>query len=63
MKAILKNIGKNELYLIFFLISQEIIRLLMKASNDLSVSLKQSIIMIIIVAVLSVIQQLLKRNP
>lgn len=63
MKAILKNIGKNELYLIFFLISQEIIRLLMKASNDLSVSLKQSIIMIIIVAVLSAIQQLLKRNP
>ncbi|MDF2588460.1 MAG: hypothetical protein K0S41_2301 [Anaerocolumna sp.] len=59
---IIKNIIKNELYLLAFLVLQEILRILMKAGDYLSVSLKQSVIMIIIVAVLSVIQQVMKET-
>jgi hypothetical protein len=57
---IIKNIIKNELYLIGFLVFQEILRILMKAGGNLSIDLKQSIIMFIIVAILSVIQQIIK---
>lgn len=59
---IIKNIIKNELYLLAFLVLQEIIRILMKAGDYLSVSLRQAVIMIIIVAVLSVIQQVMKET-
>lgn len=57
---IIKNIIKNELYLLGFLVFQEILRLLMKAGENLSIGLKQSIIMLITVAILSVIQQIIK---
>jgi len=57
---IIKNITRNELYLIGFLVFQEILRLLMKAGGNLSIDLKQSIIMFIIVTILSVIQQIIK---
>jgi hypothetical protein len=57
---IIKNIFKHELYLIFFLVFTEIIRRLMGASENVSVGLKQSIIMIIAVAILSVIEQIIK---
>ena len=59
---IIKNIIKNELYLIAFLLLPEILGFLMKAEDYLSVSLKQAVIMIIIVAVLSVIQQVVKET-
>ncbi|MDF2878780.1 MAG: hypothetical protein K0S30_1876 [Clostridia bacterium] len=62
LRSIIKNIVKNELYLLFFIIVQEIILVLMKVRNDLSVSLNQAIIMVITVAILSVIQQLLKKK-
>lgn len=60
--AIIKNIVKNELYLAFFIIVQEIIRILMKVRNDLSINLNQVMIMVIIVGILSVIQQLLRKK-
>ncbi len=59
---IIKNIIKNELYLIGLLVIQEILRLLMKAEDYLSIDFKQSIILVIIVAILSVIQQLIKET-
>ncbi|MDF2594174.1 MAG: hypothetical protein K0R69_515 [Clostridia bacterium] len=62
LRAIIKNIVKKELYLSFFIIVQEIIRVLMKGRNELSITLNQAIIMIISVAILSVIQQLLKKK-
>lgn len=59
---IIKNIIKNELYLLSLLVFQEILRLLMKAGENLSIDLKQSIIMFITVAILSVIQQIIKET-
>lgn len=59
---IIKNVIKNELRLLGFLVVQEILRLLMKAGKHLSIDLKQSIIMFIIVAILSVIQQIIKET-
>jgi hypothetical protein len=60
---IVKNIIRNELYLLFFIVIEEVIRVLMKARDDLSFSLNQIIIMVVIVAVISVIQQLIKKKP
>lgn len=57
---IIKNIFKHELYLIFFLVFTETLRRLMGASENVAVGLKQSIIMIIAVAILSVIEQIIK---
>jgi hypothetical protein len=62
MVKIVRNIIKNELYLLGFLVFQEILRLLMNAGDNLSIDLKQSIIMIIIVAILSVLQQIFKER-
>lgn len=59
---IIKNVIKNELCLLGFLVVQEILRLLMKAGEYLSIDLKQSIIMFIIVAILSVIQQIIRET-
>ncbi|ROR25660.1 hypothetical protein EDD66_11010 [Mobilisporobacter senegalensis] len=59
---IIKNVIKNELRLLGFLVFQEIIRLLMKAGAHLAIDLKQSIIMFIIVAISSVIQQIIKET-
>lgn len=59
---IVKNIIKNELYLLGILVFQEILRLLMKAGKYLSIDLKLAIIMIITVAILSVIQQIIKET-
>lgn len=59
---IIKNVIKNELRLLGFLVFQEILRLLMKAGEHLSIDLKQSIIMFIIVAISSVIQQIIKET-
>ncbi len=59
---IIKNIIKNEIYLFDFLVFQEILRLLMKAGENLSIDLKQSIIMFISVTILSVIQQIIKER-
>lgn len=59
---IIKNVIKNELRLLGFLVVQEILRLLMKAGEYLSIDLKQSIIMFIIVAILSVIQQIIRET-
>ncbi|KYH29469.1 MULTISPECIES: hypothetical protein [Clostridium] len=63
MGEIVKNIIRNELYLLFFIVIEEVIRVLMKARDDLSFSLNQIIIMVVIVAVISVIQQLIKKKP
>lgn len=62
LRGVLRNIAKNELHLLLFIIVQEIIRVLMKVRDDLSIGLNQVIIMVIIVAILSVIQQLLKKK-
>ena len=59
---IIKNIIKNELYLIGFLVIQEILRILMKAREELSIGLKTTIIMVITVAALSIIQQIIKER-
>ena len=58
LKNIVKNIIKNELKLVALIVFNEILRLLMKAGEDLSINLKQSIIFFIIVVILSVIQQI-----
>ncbi|WP_313134267.1 hypothetical protein [Anaerocolumna sp.] len=57
---IIKNILKNELRLVCLIVFNEILRLLMKAGEYLSIGLKQAIIWFIIVAILSVIQQIIK---
>lgn len=62
LKLIIKNILKNELYLIFFLIFQETIRIIMKARNTLSISFNEIIVMIVVVAILSIIQKMFKKN-
>lgn len=57
---IIKNIIKNELYLFAFLILSEVLRLFMKAGEYLSIDFIIAIIMVIAVAILSVIQQIVK---
>lgn len=57
---IVKNIIKNEIYLLGFIVFQEILRILMKAGDNLAIDLKQSIIMFLTVAVLSVFQLIIK---
>ena len=59
-RNIVKNIFKNELKLVVLIAFNEILRLLMKAGEYLSINLKQSITLFIIVAILSVIQQIIK---
>ncbi len=59
---IIKNIIKNELFLIGFMLLQEVIRLVMKASKDMFIDLELFIIMFIMVAILSVIQQIIKEK-
>lgn len=57
---IIKNIISKELYLLGFLVFPETLRLLMKAGETESTDLKQSIIMFLAVAILAVIQQIIK---
>lgn len=57
---IVKNIIKNEIYLLGFVVFQEILRILMKAGDNLAIDFKQSIIMFLTVAVLSVFQLIIK---
>lgn len=59
-KNIVKNIINNELKLVVLIVFNEILRLLMKAGEHLSIDLKQSITLFIIVAILSVIEQIIK---
>lgn len=42
-----------------FLVIQEILRIMMGASEELAIDLKQSIIMIVIVGIIAVIQQII----
>jgi hypothetical protein len=57
---IVKNIFKNELKLVVLIVFNEILRLLMKAGEYLSIDLKQSITLFFLVAILTVIQQIIK---
>lgn len=57
---IVKNIIKNELKLVGLLVFNEILRLLMKAGEHLSIGLKQSIIFFVIVAILTALEQIIK---
>ncbi len=59
---ILKNIIRNELFLLGFILLQEVIGLAMKASKDMFIDLELLIIMFIVVAILSVIQQIIKEK-
>lgn len=60
IKNIVKNIIENELKLVTLIVFNEILRVLMKAGEHLSIGLKQSITFFIIVAILSVVQQIIK---
>ena len=62
LREIVKNIVKKELYLLVFIAIMEIIRILMKAGDNVAITLSQSIIMAIITAILAVIQQLIKKK-
>ncbi len=59
---IIKNIIRNELFLLGFILLQEVIGLAMKASKDMFIDLELFIIMFIVVAILSVIQQIIKEK-
>lgn len=60
LKNIVKNIIRNELKLVVLIVFNEILRLLMKAEEHLSINLKQLIIFFVIVVFLSVMQQIIK---
>ena len=62
LREIVKNIVRKELYLLVFIVIMEIIRILMKAGDNLAITLSQFIIMAIITAILAVIQQLIKKK-
>jgi hypothetical protein len=60
MNLIFKNIFKNELYLLVFIISQELIRILMNVRDDLAISFNMVVFLIVTVAILSVIEYFVK---
>lgn len=63
LKEIFAAIAKNELILLCFILSQEILRTFMNASSDLAITRTQTMILAIVVALLSMVQQHLKKKP
>lgn len=58
MKLLVKRLLKNELYLLFFLVCDAVLRMFMGVSKDLAITLKQAGIMFLLIVLISVIQHL-----